>query len=111
MKKVLWIIFVVILFFGIVFGYNIFFKNKEYKQLEKDMEDVVANYLGQYINEFPKNGEKKINITDVIEKGYGIDMLVNSDVCDGYVVIKKVSIAYEYDGYIKCDNYKTKGYN
>ena len=87
-----------------------FFKDKEYKSLESSMENVVSKYLGQYIEEYPKSGEKKINITDVINKGYEINLSVNSDACDGYVVVKKVSFAYEYGGYIKCDKYITKGY-
>jgi len=37
-------------------------------------------------------------------------MNVNDEKCDRSVVVKKVSFAYEYDGYIKCNNYITKGY-
>ncbi len=111
-KKNILIISVVILLLAVVLfvGYIIFFKDKEYKTLENNMEDVVSKYLGQYIGEYPENGEKKIFITDVIKKGYEIDMNANGEKCAGYVVVKKVSFAYEYDGYIKCDNYTTKGY-
>ena len=114
MKKmyVLWSVIIIFLLGIVLFiGYNMFFKDKEYKKLETNMEDTVSKYLGQYIQEYPKTGEKKINITNVIDKGYKIDLSVNGDVCDGYVVVKKVSIAYEYDGYIKCDEYITKGYS
>ena len=112
-KKSLLFIGIVILFLGIVvfFAYDLIFKDKEYKVLENNMENVVSKYLGQYFGEYPESGEKKINIIDVINKGYNINMKVNEDVCDGYVVVKKVSIAYEYNGYIKCTNYTTKGYN
>ena len=111
-KSILIICFSILLVVIMVFvGYNLFFKDKEYKSLENNMESVVSKYLGQYIEEYPKSGEKKINITDVIGKGYTIDMTINGKKCDGYVVVKKVSFAYEYDGYIKCDNYTTKGYN
>ena len=112
-KKSILIICASVLLLGIIllFGYSLFFKDKEYKDLEKNMENAVSKYLGQFIEEYPNSGEKKINITDVIEKGYEVDMKVNGKVCDGYVVVKKVSFAYEYDGYIKCDGYITKGYS
>ena len=114
MKKIyiIWGIIIVLLLFIITyFGFNIINKNKEYKILEDNMEQTVAKYLGQHIEEYPKSGEKKINITDVISAGYEIKMSVNDDSCEGYVVVKKVSFAYEYDGYIKCNNYVTKGYS
>ena len=103
-------IVLLILGFVIYFGFNVINKNNDYKTLEDNMETLVSKYLGQYIEEYPKNGEKKLKITDVINQGYEINMKVNDDVCDGYVMVKKVSIAYEYDGYIKCGNYTTKGY-
>lgn len=112
MKKKNIFIVLVSLFIGIILFicYILFFKANAYKDLEKNMENVVSQYLGQYIEEYPKGGEKKINITDVINKGYAIDMKVNNEVCDGYVIVKKVTFAYEYDAYIKCNNYVSKGY-
>ena len=110
-KSVLIICLSVLLLVPCLFiGYNFFLKDKDYKNLEKNMENIVAKYLGQYIEEYPTSGEKKINITDVIASGYEIDMRVNEETCEGYVVVKKVSFAYEYDGYVKCDKYTTKGY-
>lgn len=114
MKKIyiLWGFIIVLLLSVVTYlGFNIVNKNKEYKTLEDNMEQVVSKYLGQYINEYPSSGSKRVNITDVINNGYEIDMNVNDDDCDGYVVVKKVSIAYEYDGYIKCNNYTTKDYS
>ena len=112
MKK--YIVFGIISVFLIViigfFGFKVLNKNKDYKNLEDNMEQIVASYLGQYIEEYPETGEKRINITSVIDKKYNIDMQVNEDLCEGYVVVKKVSFAYEYDSYIKCNNYVTKGY-
>lgn len=113
MKKVyiVWTLIIILLLSVItIMGLSIINKDKEYKNLEKDMERVVSKYLGQYIEEYPKNGVKKVNITDVINKGYELEVNVNDDVCDGYVLVKKVSIAYEYTSYIKCNNYITKGY-
>ena len=114
MKKIyfVWTLIIVLLLSVVTFiGFKVVNKNKIYKNLENDMEVVVSKYLGQYIEEYPKNGSKTVKIADVIDKGYELNMNINDDMCDGYVVVKKVSIAYEYDGYIKCNNYVTKGYS
>lgn len=113
MKKIyiVWTLIIILLLSVItIMGLSIINRDKEYKTLEKDMEQVVSKYLGQYIEEYPKSGVKRVNITDVINKGYELELNVNGDVCDGYVLVEKVSIAYEYNGYIKCNNYLTKGY-
>ena len=113
MKKIyiVWALIIVSLLGTTTFlGINILNKDKEYKNLEDNIEQVVSKYLGQYIEEYPNSGSKKILITDVINKGYEVDMNVNYDECEGYVVVRKVSFAYEYDGYIKCNNYITKGF-
>lgn len=91
-------------------GYSIANKNKVYSEKEQEMERVVAKYLGQYIEEYPSRGSKKIIMDDIINKGYNIDMNVGNESCKGYVIVEKVSIAYEYDAFMKCDNYMTNGY-
>lgn len=113
MKKlyIVWVFIIVLLLSTVTFfGFRIVNKNKEYKSKEQEMESIVAKYLGQYIEEYPSTGSKKIIIDDIINKGYNIDMSVENENCTGYVLVKKVSIAYEYDAFMKCDNYITDGY-
>ena len=48
-----------------------------------------------------------INYEDMRADGY--DKSLDKE-CSGYVVVKSVSISFEYKAYIKCPNYTTKGY-
>ena len=92
-------------------GTKIINKNKEYQQIEDNMEEVVGKYLGQNLNEYPTNGSKKFNISYIINNGYEINLNVNEDKCNGYVIVTKENVGFNYKAYIKCNNYATKGYD
>ena len=104
--------FIIVLLLGTItyMGIVIIDKNKEYKSLENEIEETVEKYLGEHLNEYPTNGSKKINISYIINKGYKINLTVNNDSCDGYVVVKKERVGYTFKPYIKCNNYTTNGY-
>ena len=113
MKNIYFIwVFIIVLILGTVtfLGLNITKRNEKYRNLESDMESIVGKYLGEHLNEYPKSGSKRFELSYIIEQGYNIDLNVNNDICDGYVMVSKESVSYSYDAYIKCNDYVTKGY-
>lgn len=101
--------FLIVLLLGLVAVFGMSY-NKEYKNLESTIEDVVAKYLGEHLNEYPTSGKAKIEITDVIKNDYSLSLEVEDDKCEGYVIVSTASVGYKYEAFIKCNNYITKGY-
>lgn len=93
--------------FGILFNK----KNKVYK----DMEETLVNASKKYVEKsfaYPKD-DKELRITYETLRDDGLvePLKINKKECDGYVIIKKNELVYEYKGYVKCDEYKTKNYS
>jgi len=111
MKKVMiiWAIVAVILVGGLTYiGFNIKRKDKPYKELEKTLTKQAVALIGEQPSLVMV--DNKITIDLFNANNITIDMNVNSDVCDGYVIVENVRGFYNYKPYIKCQNYQTKGY-
>ena len=90
-------------------------KQSNYKKLEQEIVKSMKVYYGQdtNLNKLPKikNKKSKVTIGELESFGLNIDNIVNGDTCEGYGIVTKKDIAFTYKAYIKCNNYKTKGYS
>lgn len=113
MKKlsIVWGI-ILVLIFGMLTTFGILYtkKVKPYKDMERKLVDQTKKYVEIEFS-YPQNGEEiKVTLEQLQGKTL-IDELKHDDkVCKGYATIKKNGIAYEYKGYVKCNDYTTKGY-
>lgn len=113
MKKIyiVWaLIIVVMLSLVLYFGFNFSNKNKEYKELEEEILVNAEKYLGANLNEYPTTGSNKVLISKIINYGIDIDLSVNDDMCDGYILITREQMGYDTKVFVKCNNYTTDGY-
>lgn len=92
--------------FGILFTK----KNKIYT----DMEDQLVKGTKKYVErsfDYPKdNKELRIEYKVLKEAGLVSKLSVDKVECDGYSIVKKNGLVYEYKGYVKCPDYTTKNY-
>lgn len=88
------------------------YTTEDFAKLESRMEEEAPTYLSQKNIELTGE-ETKINLKDLLDKNGGsIDSskVKAVNVCDGYVIAKKIETE-KYDAYIKCgDLYTTSGY-
>lgn len=92
-------------------GFMLKGKNEEYEKLEKRLKEATSSYVDHNFL-YPEGNEKlKILSKDLVDNGFlkNEELKVGKDVCTGYVVLKK-DMVYEYDAFIKCNSYTTKGY-
>lgn len=92
--------------FGIIYNN----KNKLYKDMEKSLVAASKKYVDQSFS-YPEEGkELQITYATLKDSGFIKKIAVNKKECDGYVIVKKKSGAYNYKGYVKCPEYQTKNY-
>lgn len=92
--------------FGIIFNK----KNKVYIDMEKDLVSATKKYVEKSFA-YPKdNKELRVNYADLKDSGLIDKLKINKTECDGYTIVKKNKLVYEYKGYVKCPEYKTKNY-
>ena len=107
---IIWAIFVIIIL-GLITLLGIEYNKKLKPYIEA--EKKLVNYTQKYVELkfiYPEEGEKlKITLEDLKKEELLEDLSVNNNSCDGYVAVSKKGV-YKYKAYIKCDNYKTKGY-
>lgn len=114
MKKmiIVWI-FLAFCLFGSLFFIGISINNeyKPYRALEADMKESASIYI--IMNEIKvKTGDKiRIKANDLIKSKTINSMSVEDDECTGYVIAKKSLDDYEYESFIKCNNYTTPDYD
>lgn len=108
---IIWVILVVIII-AILTTFGFIYKNKtkKYRDLEEKIVEVSKKYVeAKFL--YPEKGENiKVNLNDLKDNNLIDDFSVDSKPCDGYAVISIENTVYNYKGYIKCDNYTTKGY-
>lgn len=112
MKKILTIwIFVAVILVGSLttIGFVVKKQNKEYKNLEEKIKFEAQSYYGAKPIELKEGSH--ISIESLKKEGYEINNIVNGDTCSGYVIITSKMSLLNYNPYIKCENYTTKGYN
>lgn len=88
------------------------YTTEDFAKLESRMEEEAPTYLSQKNIELTGE-ETKINLKDLLDKNGGFidsSKVKAVNVCDGYVIAKKIETE-KYDAYIKCgDLYTTSGY-
>jgi hypothetical protein len=112
MKKILivWTLIAVILISGLTFvGFKIKEQNKPYRLLESELESKAEALIGEYPSLI--NNGNILEIDDFLNNNYEVDMTVNGDKCEGYVLIEKKLSIYSYKAYLKCNSYETTGYS
>ena len=113
MKKlsIVWGILLVLIF-GMLTAFGILYtkKVKPYKDMEKNLVDLTKKYVEIEFS-YTQNGEVTTITLEQLKAVSLIEELKHDDeVCKGYATIKKNGVAYEYKGYVKCNDYTTKGY-
>ena len=86
------------------------FDNDKYDDFEDQLEDVAERYV------LTNNYDLSSLASSIVIKD--LSSMIDNDLknkCDGYVLIRKENdddgYEYDYDAYINCGNYKTKGYD
>lgn len=93
--------------FGILFNK----KNKVYTDMEEDLVSATKKYVEKSFA-YPKDGkELRVTFEDLNNSGLIDELKVGKDSCNGYAIVKKNELVYEYKGYVKCKEYKTKNYS
>ncbi len=107
----IWGIIVVTIFILLtVFGFTYKNKTKDYKDLEEKLVEAEKKYVdAKFLYPDDKN-TIKTNAEVLIKEGFLENTKVKDETCDGYATIQKNGMSFEYKGYVKCKNYKTKGY-
>ncbi len=100
---------VVILISRLYGSYENAIGNREYFNLESNLELAAKNYVDQY----NINTDNVVTISSQTLKNYGyisnfIDNKGNE--CDGYVKVTKIDLVNSYKAFITCGNYKTNDY-
>ncbi len=113
MKKmiIVWLFLATCLFGSILFiGFSMNKEYKPYRDYEADISESANIYMT--INEEKlKSGEKKkIKLAELLKSGALSTNKVKDDECDGYVIVKKSGGEYQYNAYIKCQNYTSVDY-
>lgn len=86
-------------------------KSNDYKILEQNLVEASKKYVeAKFL--YP-NDSKMVRITyaEMKEESFIVDFQKDGQECDGYVVVSYNGTVFDYDGYVKCLNYETKGYN
>lgn len=109
---VIWGVIVIILV-GLLtaMGFMLKGKNEKYEKVEERLKEATSSYVDHNFL-YPEDNEKlKILSKDLIDNDFLKleELKVDNDVCTGYVILTK-DMVYEYDAFIKCNNYTTKGY-
>lgn len=103
---------IVVGIFTLLTLFGLTYKNKtnEYKVLEKKLVEAEKKYVDAKFLYPNDNKELKISAEELTRNGYMDTLELNGSTCEGYATIKKNGTVFEYNGYINCGEYKTKGY-
>ncbi len=109
---ILWGMLVIGLFILLlIFGFSYKGKVAKYKELEEKIVEAEMRYVDENFL-YPNQGDVlKTNASLLIEKGYLDSLDIEQENCSGYAEVKKDKTVFSYKAYIKCNNYKTKGYS
>lgn len=92
-------------------SYNIESTVNNYSLLEEKLEEQTKIYLNDYYDEVLTSD--KLTITRSVLKSYNLDVILedsDGNSCSGYAVAYKTKGIVNVDGYIKCKDYITLGY-
>lgn len=83
---------------------------KEYQKIENLLVEKTNDYF-QENNSYPQGIEVlTITLDDLKKSGILDEIKYKNDVCDGYIEVSNAD-GIVYKPYIKCHNYKTKGFD
>lgn len=101
-----------ILFFIVIALTAFGFFYKKQTKVYKDFENLLAEKTEEYVTELALLEEDKFRITlEELKENNKIDtIIVNDKICEGYIEINYKKEKYTYTPFIKCGNYKTKGF-
>lgn len=107
--SILWGMILITLFL-LVTIFGIFYKNKTKLYIKE--EEKLVDACRSYVDANKLYSDKKLNISfnELKEAGFINELSVESDDCDGYVIVKNKE-SMEYKSYIKCGKYATGGYS
>ncbi len=104
---------ILVLLVGGLTAIGFVYKNKitKYEDLESKLELSLKEYVDKKFL-YPKNGES-IKVTyEELKSNEAIDGLnIDDEECDGYGFVKNDGSVFKYKVYVKCNGYKTKGYD
>ena len=83
-------------------------QNAPYIKLERELKDKASHLIGEYPALL--KDDNKITLEEFDNYNYDINMEVNHDKCDGYIIVNKNMGILKYKSYIKCNKYTTHGY-
>ena len=83
---------------------------KEYRNLEGDIEESGQFYVELKDLKLKVGETYRVNLKTLLEEKMLKTLEVGEDLCDGYLIIKKNISDYDYNAYIKCEEYTTVDY-
>lgn len=106
---IIWAILVVIII-GLLttMGFILNHKYEEYHELEQKLVESATLYARDYAF-FEEDPDIVVQTDQLIELDYLDELKTENDVCRGYVIIHYDGV-YEYEPFIHCEEYATKGY-
>lgn len=110
MISIVWgLILLIIVVLLTIIGFVYKTKSSDYKELEVQLVEASKKYVDQYFL-YPEDSSVKIKLQEMQEENFIGELKKDNDVCDGYVIVSKKGLSFEYQGYVKCPKFETKGY-
>ena len=103
------IVFIIVLAGLTIIGFVYKSRVIPYKELEQKLKDTAVQYVEKKVGY--SGSDMKVTVEELVKEGFIEELKVNDGSCEGYIVLKKVQEHYEQNSYIKCEKYKTKGYD
>ncbi len=84
---------------------------KKYDALADSLEVAAREYVAKE-SLYPEANETiKVTTAQINQEKQNINLQINNDQCQGFVIVFKEKSVIKYKPYIKCPNYSTKNYN
>jgi len=112
MKKIaiVWSICLVLIFSALtVFGFMYISRNQDYKAMEKALVEAAKriDVTTYHIDSYKIFSFEELKEANVIDEDA---LTLNNEECEGYARITRNNYVFEYKGFVKCENYTTRGY-
>jgi len=83
-------------------------ETKEYKDFEITLKEKTKEYVEN--KSLLPDDNITITLEELKENKVIENTKINDKECEGYIIVTNENGIYEYLSYVKCGNYKTKGY-
>ena len=85
---------------------------KHESEVYKEYEELLVKQATSYVEDHSMYPDESLKITDdeMLDDGYLETTYVNGHDCSSYVMVLKSGETYDFEPFIRCGNYKTKGY-